>query len=79
MDDHYCNEALNDAEEQAINAFQFDLVPYTDRRCTKFGIHRRTFSARLQQHGGNVAQLLPNHVLPNLIEYTLEQAIQQQI
>ena len=80
QEDLYCNEALNELEEEeATNAFQFELVPYTDRRCTKFGIHRRTFTARLRQHGGNLAQLVPNHVLPELIEHTLEQAIQQQI
>ena len=63
----------------ATNAFQFELVPYTDRRCTKFGIHRRTFTARLRQHGGNLAQLVPNHVLPELIEKNLEQAIKNKI
>ena len=67
------------AAAAATNAFQFELVPYTDRRCTKFGIHRRTFTARLRQHGGNLARLLPNHVLPELIENTLDKAIEQQI
>ena len=79
QEDLDCNEALNQSEEEAVNAFQFELIPYTDRRCTKFGIHRRTFTTRLQQHGGNLARLLPNHVLPELIEHTLEMAIEQQI
>ena len=79
QEDLDCNEALNQLEEEAANAFQFELIPYTDRRCTKFGIHRRTFTTRLQQHGGNLARLLPNHVLPELIEHTLEMAIEQQI
>lgn len=79
QEDEYCNEALNQLEQEAVNAFQFELIPYTDRRCTKFGIHRRTFTTRLQQHGGNLASLLPNHILPELIEHSLEMAIDQQV
>ena len=79
QEDAYCNEASDQLEEEAANAFQFELVPYTDRRCTKFGIRRRTFTTLLQQHGGNLARLLPNHILPELIEHTLEMAIEQQI
>ena len=78
-EDAYCLEALEQLEEEAANAFQFELIPYTDRRCTKFGVHRRTFTARLQQHGGNLVNLLPTHILPELIEHALEMAIQQQV
>jgi len=77
--DHDCNQALDELEEQAANAFHFDFVPCEDKRCTKFGVHRRTFTTRLQQRGGELARLLPNHVLPELIEHTLEMAIDQQI
>lgn len=79
QEDAYCNEALDQLEEEAADAFQFELIPYTDRQCTKFGVHRRTFTTRLQQHGGNLAQLLPNHILPELIKHTLEMAIEQQV
>lgn len=77
--DRECNQALDELEEQATNAFHFDFIPYEDRRCTKFGVHRRTFTTRLQQRGGDLARLLPNHALPELIEHTLEMAIDQQI
>lgn len=79
QEDDYCNQALDQAKQEALNAFQFELLPYTDRRCTKFGIHRRTFTTRMRQHGGNLTTLLPNHILPELIEHTLERAIEQQV
>ena len=72
--DLLCNEALDQLED----AFSFRMVPCTDRRCTKFGIHRRVFTTQLQQ-GGSLASVLPNDVLPQLIEGALQRAIDGQV
>lgn len=72
--DLLCNEALDEVEE----ALSFHMVPCTDRRCTKFGIRRRVFTTRLQQ-GGSLARVLPNDVLPQLIEGALQRAIDNQV
>lgn len=77
--DLLCNRALDQLEEEAVNAFQLQLVPYTDKRCTKFSVHRRTFTTQLQQRGGSLASVLPTGVLPQLIERALQRAINEQV
>ena len=52
-DDDLLVEALDRAELQwgggARDAIQFELIPYTDRRARRFGVHRRVYTTRLAQ------------------------------
>ena len=69
-DDDLLVEALDRAELQwgggARDAIQFELIPYTDRRARRFGVHRRVYTTRLAQsidataNRGNIARRIEN-------------------
>ena len=73
-DDEILAEALDRLELQlgggggggAREAIDFELIPYTDRRARRFGVHRRVYTTRLSQplnatvNRGNIAQRLEN-------------------
>ena len=69
-DDDLLVEALDWAELQwgggARDAIQFELLPYTDRRARRFGVHRRVYTTRLAQsidataNRGNIARRIEN-------------------
>lgn len=71
------NHAMDEAEDEGMHAFRFEMLPYTDRRLRKFGVHRRVFTTRLQQ--SDYARLIPCHILPQLIEEALQRAINEQV
>ena len=73
-EDLLCNEALDELEE----VFTFRMLPCIDRRCNRFGVHRRVFTTQLQQ-GGSLASVLPRDVLPQMIEGALQRAIDDQV
>ena len=69
-DDDLLVEALDRAELQwgggARDTIQFELIPYTDRRARRFGVHRRVYTTRLAQsidataNRGNIARRIEN-------------------
>ena len=69
-DDEVLAEALDRAELQlgggASDAIQFEMIPYTDRRARRFGVHRRVYTTRLSQsidataNRGNIARRIEN-------------------
>ena len=80
-DDDLLVEALDRAELQwrggARDAIQFDLIPYTDRRARRFGVHRCVYTTRLAQsidataNRGNIAQRIENGLRRAVLQQVL--------
>lgn len=60
-EDLVCNQTMDELRAQSGGSFEFQLIPHTDRRARKFGVHRRVFTTRLTQP--TEAQLLARDTL----------------
>ena len=80
-DDELLVEALDRTELQlgggASDAIQFELIPYTDRRARRFGVHRRVYTTCQSQsidataNRGNIARRIENGLRRSVLRQVL--------